>query len=234
MNSADLSAGRGRADDRNDWTSTLTTTGLIFLAGMLGYMLAGWADVRKEQLVREAIAMQFFQAKVLKPGLEEHVELARTTMSQLKDRMAEIEKASDKKAESQEDNSKTDLKATWKGAKEEVSHMGEILGSIERNYALSPQEQAAIMRMVLAGQNSSVRDPRREGKSGGADDSAPPKKSSKGMLEGTPDKKSKESKSSEGKSSDGKSTEGKPAAKSQESPAGEKPADKSSPKPTDK
>jgi len=128
-----------------DWRAFLQIASLMLLGGMLGHMYKTAQDKDLQERQQLALTVEFFQKRLLRVGLEQFTQSAHEDIEKLAGHLKEFEAA-----ESPPNAREGDSAKALAGARTELNELATKIQTIERFYALSPNEQAAIARLLLA------------------------------------------------------------------------------------
>jgi hypothetical protein len=121
-----------------------TTAMGVLLVFVLGFLYGGWRSRWEKQMIIDGAVAYFANAKVLRPGLEDHVAQVRDRLKLLSDELAKLPKPS-------AELSKEQIEDTAKGLK--VIHDNLILcdtklAEVEKTYGYSEEERKALAWLI--------------------------------------------------------------------------------------
>jgi len=127
-----------------DWRAFLQIAALVLLGGMLGHMYKTAQDAQREEQQRLALTVDFFQKRLLRVGLEQFTQAAHQDVEQLAAELNVLGAAVKEETPSNEQSTKA-----LAGARSKLNDLAAKIQTMERFYALTPNEQAAISRLLL-------------------------------------------------------------------------------------
>jgi len=136
-------SGADLALSRNSGFNLLVTVAGVLLVFLLGYIYGGWRSRWERQMIIDGAVAYFANAKILRPGLEDH-------LMQVRERVHLLSNAIDKLAQSPVDSSKEqpDLTKRLKEIKDNLILCETKLGEIERTYGYSDEERKALALLI--------------------------------------------------------------------------------------
>ena len=165
-----------------DWSALGQMAALVCVGGLLGQMYAAWSDSQRALNQRTALTLEFFQARLLRVGLEELTQSANQDLKKLAAGLRNLE-AKGREAAGATPEPATDELATMR---RDLHQLATKIELIDRRYALSPREQEQLARFLLTQtggrapsrtvptrEGSKTRSPANRGEATGTDSQAP-------------------------------------------------------------
>jgi proteasome lid subunit RPN8/RPN11 len=136
-------SGSDFAGSRNSGFNLLTTMAGVLLIFLLGFLYGGWRSRWEKQMIIDGAVAYFANAKILRPGLEDH-------LAQVSERIRLLANAVDKLTQSAGEGSKAQpgVVKRLKEVKDNLVLCDTKLSEIQRTYGYSDEERKALALLI--------------------------------------------------------------------------------------